>query len=564
MAGQRLLVVEDELLVALDIESILSEAGLDVVGPASSAPSSIPPSGRSRRLAAETADGGPAAVVVGTPWRGRGRDGGKRLQRRGAARRRPVETVRFKVDLPNYGVFDEARVRRRARCRAGQFPRRAHRRADLRGHLARGGAGVPGRDRRRDAARAQRLALRARQADVRLQHGGGAGDRDRAAAGLSQPGRRPGRAGLRRRLLRLNADRSSRFRCRPSSPPSGDALAARRRRLAGQGTDRPPLPRARGDLPRLRAGPARLRRQERLSRRGARPVGRHRFGLLRGDGRRCAGARPGALRDDALPLHRRATASRTPRLRRALGVRYDVVPIEPGGRLRRRARAAVRRPRRRHHRGEHPVARPRHDPDGDLQQVRLDGADHRQQVGDVGGLRHALRRHERRLQPDQGRLQDQVYALARWRNAAPRRAASGRRAGDPREHHHQGADSAELRENQTDQDSLPPYDVLDDILEGLVEDEMSVGRDRRPRPRPSHRRARLERTCSTSPNTSAARPRPGCQDHPRGRFRTSAATGRYPITNGVSAARSNRASASTLRRAESAIAWLCSVAIGGR
>jgi len=37
MAGQRLLVVEDELLVALDIESILSEGGLDVIGPASSA-----------------------------------------------------------------------------------------------------------------------------------------------------------------------------------------------------------------------------------------------------------------------------------------------------------------------------------------------------------------------------------------------------------------------------------------------------------------------------------------------------------------------------------------------
>jgi CheY-like chemotaxis protein len=37
MAGQRLLVVEDELLVALDIESILSDAGMDVVGPASSA-----------------------------------------------------------------------------------------------------------------------------------------------------------------------------------------------------------------------------------------------------------------------------------------------------------------------------------------------------------------------------------------------------------------------------------------------------------------------------------------------------------------------------------------------
>jgi NAD+ synthase len=34
--------------------------------------------------------------------------------------------------------------------------------------------------------------------------------------------------------------------------------------------------------------------------------------------------------------------------------------------------------------------------------------------------------------------------------------------------------TAELRENQTDQDSLPPYDVLDDILEKLVEKEMRV------------------------------------------------------------------------------------------
>ena len=34
--------------------------------------------------------------------------------------------------------------------------------------------------------------------------------------------------------------------------------------------------------------------------------------------------------------------------------------------------------------------------------------------------------------------------------------------------------TAELRENQTDQDSLPPYDVLDDILNCLVEEEMSV------------------------------------------------------------------------------------------
>lgn len=34
--------------------------------------------------------------------------------------------------------------------------------------------------------------------------------------------------------------------------------------------------------------------------------------------------------------------------------------------------------------------------------------------------------------------------------------------------------SAELRDNQKDQDSLPPYEVLDDILDGLIEQELSV------------------------------------------------------------------------------------------
>jgi NAD+ synthase len=34
--------------------------------------------------------------------------------------------------------------------------------------------------------------------------------------------------------------------------------------------------------------------------------------------------------------------------------------------------------------------------------------------------------------------------------------------------------TAELRENQTDQDSLPPYDVLDAILSGLIEREATI------------------------------------------------------------------------------------------
>ena len=59
----------------------------------------------------------------------------------------------------------------------------------------------------------------------------------------------------------------------------------------------------------------------------------------------------------------------------------------------------------------------------------------------------------------------QVYRLAEWRNAQgrviPQRIISK-------------APSAELRENQTDQDSLPPYEVLDDILACLVEYEKPV------------------------------------------------------------------------------------------
>ena len=37
------------------------------------------------------------------------------------------------------------------------------------------------------------------------------------------------------------------------------------------------------------------------------------------------------------------------------------------------------------------------------------------------------------------------------------------------------APSAELRPDQKDQDSLPPYSLLDTILEGLIEEDLSVG-----------------------------------------------------------------------------------------
>jgi NAD+ synthase len=59
----------------------------------------------------------------------------------------------------------------------------------------------------------------------------------------------------------------------------------------------------------------------------------------------------------------------------------------------------------------------------------------------------------------------EVYRLASWRNGLSRVIPERIIAKAP---------TAELRENQKDQDSLPPYEVLDAILEGLVERELPV------------------------------------------------------------------------------------------
>ena len=68
----------------------------------------------------------------------------------------------------------------------------------------------------------------------------------------------------------------------------------------------------------------------------------------------------------------------------------------------------------------------------------------------------------------------QVYRLARWRNAHVPKGGKGPGGIVVPENILTRAPSAELRPNQTDQDTLPPYDVLDDILECLVEHEMPL------------------------------------------------------------------------------------------
>jgi NAD+ synthase len=68
----------------------------------------------------------------------------------------------------------------------------------------------------------------------------------------------------------------------------------------------------------------------------------------------------------------------------------------------------------------------------------------------------------------------EVYALSEWRNRhVPEDSAITAKDVIPQSSITK-APTAELRPNQTDQDSLPPYDVLDAILHGLIEEEESV------------------------------------------------------------------------------------------
>ncbi|MFZ5789851.1 MAG: NAD+ synthase [Pseudomonadota bacterium] len=67
-----------------------------------------------------------------------------------------------------------------------------------------------------------------------------------------------------------------------------------------------------------------------------------------------------------------------------------------------------------------------------------------------------------------------VYKLARWRNLELPDGAQGPAGRVIPERILTKAPSAELKPGQVDQDSLPPYEILDGILECLVEGEMTL------------------------------------------------------------------------------------------
>jgi NAD+ synthase len=66
------------------------------------------------------------------------------------------------------------------------------------------------------------------------------------------------------------------------------------------------------------------------------------------------------------------------------------------------------------------------------------------------------------------------FALSRWRNENRPKGALGPKSAVMPQRVIDKPPTAELRPNQKDEDSLPPYSLLDRILEGLVEKEWSV------------------------------------------------------------------------------------------
>ncbi|PRD40004.1 UNVERIFIED_CONTAM: hypothetical protein NCL1_00393 [Trichonephila clavipes] len=284
-----------------------------------------------------------------------------------------------------------------------------HRHADLRGCLAPRCGRNAGRDRGRDLAGSQWLALSPGQARPAAEPDGGAGGRDGAATGLPQHGGRAGRSGFRRlqhgvepRRHAGGADAAIRYL------PDPCGFHARARGLECRTRpDRRNPPHLGGGLSCLCHGLAGLHGEDRLPKGVAGPVGWHRQRHRRHHRRRCAGARECALRHAALGLYVGTFTGGCGRGRAQSGLPAGYRADRRGaGSSGRSTGRSVHRHRTGHHRGKRakPVARP--DAHGAVEQVWRDVADHRQQIRSGGGLLHHLWRHEWRLQSDQGYVQD--------------------------------------------------------------------------------------------------------------------------------------------------------------
>ena len=402
-------------------------------------------------LARETADGGPA-VLIGTPWV----EDGKLYNACALLDEGRIAALRFKANLPNYGVFDEKRLFARGPA-AGPVTVRGIR------------VGVPICEDiwLEESEEYENVVecLAETGAEILVVPNGSPYARDKNDLRLSIAVARVTESGLPLVYLNqiggqdelvfdgasfaLNADLS----VAAQLPAFEESITTLRWTKSADGwrCTGPVVPLIEGDKGDYAACVLGLRDY----------VRKNGFpGVLLGvsggiDSALCAAIAVDALGADQvrgvmLPFRFTAQVSLddAAKLAKALGIRYEVLPIADAvNGFEKILSGTVRRPAARHHRGEFAGAHPRHAADGDFQQDRRDGGHDRQQVGNVGRLRHALWRHERRLQSDQGHLQDRsVSALepAQRMEAGRRARAFGR--GDPGQHHHAAADGGVARE----------------------------------------------------------------------------------------------------------------------
>jgi NAD+ synthase len=379
-------------------------------------------------LARETADGGPA-VLIGSPWV----DGGKLYNACALLDDGRISAIRFKVNLPNYGVFDEKRVFARGSV-SGPVTIRGLR------------VGVPICEDTwmEESADYEDVVetLTETGAEILIVPNGSPYARGKTDLRLSVQVARVTESHLPMVYLNqvggqdelvfdgasfvLNADRSLGAQL-PSFTESITTLTFEKRSTAtGAATDRSHRYRK---ATRPTTPPAcwacattSTRTASRMCSCWASPaVSIPRFAPRSPSMRSARSACAASCCPIATPRRIRSTMPRS--CAKALGCRYEIVPIaEPVKGFEQPCRY-VRGHRIRHHRRKPAEPHARHAPDGALQQVRLDGGHHRQQVGNVGRLCHALRRHEWRLQSDQGPLQDpglSAVALAQFMEAAGR------------------------------------------------------------------------------------------------------------------------------------------------
>ena len=425
-------------------------------------------------LARETADGGPA-MLVGTPWV----EDGKLYNAYCVLDRGAIAAVRFKVDLPNYGVFDEKRV-----FVAGPNPGPVSFRgvrlglpicediwgAEVVECLAETGAellivpnGSP-YQRDKDDVRLNIAVARVTESDLPIVYVNQVGGQDELVFDGASFG--------------LHSDRSLAFQL----PAFREMVQTLRWERTGNGwrcVDGP-VAKLAEDADKDDYAACMLGLRDYVNKNGFKGVV---LGLSGG----IDSALVAALSVDALGADRvrcvmlpyRFTSQDSlddaARVAEALRVAYDVVPIESAVLGLEQALAPLFKGLPRDVTEENLQARARGTilmaisnklglmvvTTGNKSEMSVGYAT---LYGDMNGG----------FNPIKDLYKTEVYRLARLRNLWKPEGASGPGGNVIPERIITRAPTAELRENQTDQDSLPPYDVLDQILERLVEREEAI------------------------------------------------------------------------------------------